>query len=190
MANSITGVNDDIIAQSEQIDVDASRDVYAGYAEVLVPIFGKDNRAPLFHSMELRLAGRYEDFGEESAFKPGVGLSWALTDWLMFRTSYNEGFRAASVAELFQPQRGRRNFLFDPAREGQEDASDTVSKLVITGGNPDLRPEQSEAFNIGVVVDVKPIKGLSFSVDVYDIKQTDRIDNPNPQSELNLDAEL
>ena len=188
--NDSFGLADDIIAQSEQIDVDASRNVYAGYAEVLVPIIGRDNRATLFHSMELRLAGRYEDFGKEDTFKPGIGLSWALTDWLMFRTSYNEGFRAPAVSELFQPQRGRRNFLFDPARDGQEDASDTVSKLVITGGNPDLQPEESEAFNIGVVVDVKPIRGLSFSVDVYDIQQTDRIDNPNPQTELNLDAVL
>lgn len=188
--NDPYGLADDIIAQSEQIDIDASRNVYAGYAEVRVPLVGKENTVPLAHRMEVRLAGRYENFGEEHALKPGVGFSWELTDWLMFRASYNQGFRAAAVTELFQPQRGRRNFLFDDARAGEEDASDTVSKLVVTGGNPDLKPEESESYNFGVVVDVKPIKGLSFSVDVYDIKQTDRIDNPDPQAELNLDARL
>jgi len=188
--NDPFGLADDIIAQSEQIDIDASRDVYAGYAEVLVPLVGKGNAMPLAQRMELRFAGRYENFGEADALKPGVGFSWAVTDWLMVRASYNEGFRAAAVTELFQPQRGRRNFLFDDARAGEEDASDTVSKLVVTGGNPDLKPEESESYNIGVVIDVKPIKGLSVSIDVYNIDQTNRIDNPDAQTELNLDARL
>ncbi len=188
--NDPFGLADDIIAQSVQIDIDAQRDVYAGYAEVLVPIFGKQRRAPLAHMMEVRGAARFEDFGQSNSLKPGVSFSWALTDWFMLRSSYNEGFRAASVTELFQPQRGRRNFLFDTAREGQEDASDTISKLVNTGGNPNLRPEKSKAHNVGVVIDVKPIKGLSLSVDLYEIEQLDRIDNPVSQTELNLDAQL
>lgn len=188
--NDPFGLADDIIAQSEQIDIDAGRDVYAGYAEFLVPLVGERNHLPLVRRLQLRLAGRYEDFGRADALKPGVGLSWEVNDWLMFRSSYNQGFRAAAVTELYQPQRGRRNFLFDEARNGQEDASDTVSKLVVTGGNPDLKPEESTAYNIGVVVDVRPIKGLSFSVDLYDIDQKNRIDNPDPQTELNLDARL
>jgi len=188
--NDAYGLADDIIAQSEQIDIDASRDVYAGYAEVLVPIVGKQNSMPGVYRMEFRVAGRYEDFGKESALKPGLGFSWAFTDWLMLRASYNEGFRAAAVTELYQPQRGRRNFLFDDARIPEEDASDTISKLVITGGNPNLKPEESKAHNLGLVVDVKPVKGLSFGVDIYNIKQANRIDNPDPQAELNLDARL
>lgn len=188
--NDPFGLADDVIAQSEQIDIDAQRDVYAAYAEVLVPIFGKQKRAPLVHMMELRVAARFEDFGKASSLKPGASFSWALTDWFMLRSSYNEGFRAASITELFQPQRRRRNFLLDTARAGQEDASDTVSKLVNTGGNPNLRPEKSKAHNFGAVIDVKPIKGLSLSVDVYEIKQIDRIDSPVSQTELNLDAAL
>ena len=187
--NDSFGLADDIIAQSQQLDVDAQRDVYAAYGEVLVPLIPA-KRGP-FSSLELRVAARFEDFGKFSATKPAAGLSWQSTDWLKFRTSYNKGFRAPAISELFAPTLERRNLnLFDIARDGQEDALGTISKKVVTGGNPLLQPEESTNFNAGVVIDIKPVKGLSVSADYYHIKQDGRIDNPSTQDQLNLDNRL
>jgi iron complex outermembrane recepter protein len=189
--NDPFGLADDVIAQSEQLDVTASRDVYAAFAEVLVPIFGEGNRAPLAHALELRVAGRYESYKNFSATKPGVGLSWRPANWLLFRGSYNEGFRAPTVVELFTPAIGRRNEgIVDAARPGQPDAASSVSKRIVTGGNPTLQPEESESYNFGFVIDVPFVTGLSLGADFYRIKQFNQIDNSSATDELSLDAEL
>jgi iron complex outermembrane receptor protein len=189
--NDPFGLADDVIAQSEQLDVTASRDVYAGFSEVLVPLIGKDNKVPLVRALELRLAARYESYKNFSATKPGVGLSWRPTDWLLLRASYNEGFRAPTIVELFTPAIGRRNDgIVDTARAGQPDALGSVSKRIVTGGNPNLSPEESESWNYGVVVDVPFVKGLSFGADVYRIRQFNQIDNSSATDELDLDNAL
>lgn len=189
--NDPFGLADDVIAQSEQLDVDADRDVQAGFSEVLVPVVGERNRLPLVHALDLHLAGRHERYAGFSATKPGAAVAWRPVSWLLFRASYNEGFRAPTVVELFTPAIGRRNPGFvDPARPGQPDAASSVSKRVVSGGNPDLDPEESESWNSGFVVDVPGVRGLSLGVDLYRIKQFNQIDNSNVVDELNLDAQL
>lgn len=189
--NDPFGLNDDVVAQSEQLDVDASRSVYAGFGEILVPVVGKENRRPLLDALELRVAGRYEHYRGFEATKPGFGISWRPTPWLLLRGSYNEGFRAPSVVELYTPAIGRRNEgIFDTARSGQPDAVTNVSKRIVTGGNPSLNPEESKSWNAGAVVDVAVVKGLSFGVDLYRIREFSQIDNSDAQDELDRDAEL
>ncbi len=189
--NDPFGLADDVIAQSEQIDVDAQRDVHAVFAETLIPFVSHTQRVPLVHSLELRIAGRFEDYSRFSATKPGYALSWRPVEWLLLRASYNEGFRAPTVVELLTPAIGRRiDGLVDPARPGQPDAASSVSKRIVTGGNPALRPEESESWNFGVVIDVPGVKGLSVGADFYRIQQFNQIDNSSAVDELNLDAEL
>lgn len=189
--NDPFGLADDVVAQSEQIDISARRDVYAASAEALIPLARPENNVPLVRSLELRLAGRHEDYARFSATKPGAGLSWRPATWLMLRSSYNEGFRAPAITELFTPAIGRRNEGFiDPARPGQPDAITAVSKRVVTGGNRDLRPEESESYNYGVVVEVPFVPGLTFSADFYRIRQVNQIDNSSAENELALDARL
>lgn len=189
--NDPHGLADDVIAQSEQLDVSAAREVQAAYAEVLVPIVGAANRVPLFHAVELRGAVRYEHYTGFDATKPGVGLSWRPFSWLLLRGSYNEGFRAPTIVELYTPAIGRRNDgIVDTARTGQPDAAANVSKRTLTGGNPNLQPEESESCNAGVVVDVPFVKGLTFGADLYRVKQFNQIDNSSAQFELDLDAQF
>jgi outer membrane receptor protein involved in Fe transport len=189
--NDPFGLADDVIAQSEQLDVTAARDVRAGFAETLLPLIGPNNGVPLVRSLELRGAARHERYKGFTATKPGASLSWRPTTWLLLRGSYNEGFRAPAIVELFTPAIGRRNEGFvDPARPGQPDAASAVSKRVVTGGNRNLRPEESESHTFGAVVEVPFVKGLSFGADFYQIKQRNQIDNSSAVDELNLDAQL
>ncbi|MCF3651798.1 TonB-dependent receptor domain-containing protein [Synoicihabitans lomoniglobus] len=186
--NDPFGLADDVIAQSEQIDINASRRMYGFYTESLLPLVSESNRASGVHSLDLRVAARYENYEDFDALKPAAALSWRIYEGLMIRASYNEGFRAPSVAELYQPQRARRNDgLIDGARTGEEDAEGTVTKRVVTGGNPTLQPEESQSYNIGFVLDVPKVEGLSLSMDVFQIESTDRIDNPDAQDELDMD---
>lgn len=189
--NDPFGLADDVIAQSEQLDVSASRGVYAGFAEALIPLIGKANDPSVPRALELRVAARYEHYRKFSATKPGAGLSWRPAKPILLRASYNEGFRAPAVVELFTPAIGRRNDgIVDAARTGQPDAVGSVSKRVVTGGNVNLRPEESESHSVGFVIEVPFISGLSFGADFYRIKQFNQIDNSSAVDELNLDAQL
>jgi len=189
--NDPYGLANDVIAQSEQMDVDASRNVYAAFTEFLLPLYSGKNRMHLMESLELRVAGRFESYKGFDSFKPGVSMAWKPESWLMVRASYNEGFRAPSVSELFTPAVGRRNEGFiDPARRGQPDSATNITKRVVTGGNSGLKPEESESTNFGVVIEVPGIKGLTLIGDIYKIRQFNQIDNTNAQTELELDAAL
>lgn len=189
--NDPYGLADDVIAQSEQIDVDASRDLYATYTEVLVPLVSDKNRKPGLESLNFRAAARYESYKGFDALKPGVGLDLRPVSWLMVRTSYNEGFRAPTVVELYTPAIGRRSEGFiDPARPGQPDSASNITKRVVAGGNSNLDPEESESRNIGVVIEVPGIEGLTLFGDYFRIKQFNQIDNTDAQDELELDAAL
>jgi iron complex outermembrane recepter protein len=189
--NDPYGLADDVIAQSEQMDVDASRDLYATFLEVVVPLVSEKNRMPGLESLNFRAAVRYENYKEFDALKPGVGLDYRPIDWFMVRTSYNEGFRAPSIVELFTPAIGRRTEGFvDPARPGQPDSATNITKRVVTGGNSLLKPEESESRNIGVVIEVPGVKGLTLFGDYFHIRQFNQIDNTSAQNELEIDADL
>lgn len=189
--NDPYGLANDVVAQSEQLDVDAARNVYAGFAEALVPLVGAGNRVAGIDSLELRVAGRYEHYKAFSATKPGASLAWRPVSSVLLRASYNEGFRAPSVVELYTPAIGRRNEgLIDTARAGQPDAISSVSKRIVTGGNPQLAPEDSKSTSAGIVVDVPGVKGLSLSADFFRIRQYHQIDNSDAQDEIDLDAQL
>ncbi len=186
--NGPFGLADDVIAISGQIDVTARREVHAGYAELAVPVVGESDALPLVRALELSVAGRAEDFGRFHAARPKFGAALLSRLWLKLRGSYGEGFRAPTVSQLFQPVRSRRNAITDTVRAGQEDAPSGVSKLVLTGGNPDLQPEDSRSWNGGVVLDVPALQGLTLTFDAWGITQVDRIDSPSPQDEVNQDA--
>jgi outer membrane receptor protein involved in Fe transport len=189
--NDPYGLADDVVAQSEQLDVDAGRNVSAGYSEIVIPLVGDKNHVRLVNSLELRAAARYEHYKGFDATKPGTGLSWRPFKWMLLRASYNEGFRAPSVSELYTPAVGRRNEGYiDTARKGQADAVSSVTKRIVTGGNPDLLPEESKSYNAGIVLDIPALKGFSVGADFYRIRQTNQIDNPSAQTELDLDAAL
>lgn len=189
--NDPYGLADDVIAQSEQMDVDASRDLYATFVEISVPLVSDKNRRPGLESLNFRAAARYESYKDFDALKPGVGLDYRPIDWFMVRASYNEGFRAPSVVELFTPAIGRRSEGFiDPARPGQPDSATNITKRIVAGGNPLLNPEESESRNIGVVIEVPGVKGLTLFGDYFRIKQFNQIDNTDAQDELELDAAL
>ncbi|MEZ0471462.1 TonB-dependent receptor [Luteimonas salinilitoris] len=183
---------DDIIAQSQSSDSDGSRNVKSAFLELSVPLFGENNAIPGLRRLELSLAGRtehYSDFG--SATKPKVGLAWSPVSWLMLRGSYNEGFRAPTLAQVFVGEIIRRNTgTPDPWRAdvtGTAADLGVESRQVIRGGNPGLGPEEAKARNFGIVLDVPFVEGLSFTADYFHIRQSDVIDTFGESDQLALD---
>jgi iron complex outermembrane receptor protein len=164
-----------------------SRRVWAAYTEFSLPLTSPAQKLPALSLLELNAAGRaerYSDSGFTNTAVPKLGLRWQPIDsQVTFRASWGKGYRAPSLAELYQPQSTSIVFnVADPLRAGKpgSNANDTNTgqRQIVSGGNPLLSPEKSESYNYGVLFQPKFLPGLSLSVDYYKVDVRDRIGQP------------
>ncbi len=137
--------------------------------------------------------------GDFSADTYAVGLTWSPVDDIRFRAQYQRAIRAPNVFELFNPQNTNLSSLSDPcsgfagtdsaptrtaaecANTGVTDAQygaippDSGQLNVVTGGNPNLSPEQGDTITLGFVYQTRQIPELLVSLDYYQIELTDAV---------------
>jgi outer membrane receptor protein involved in Fe transport len=76
------------------------RHVWAGFAQVNIPLVGDNNKFPLFQKLNLEASWRhdqYSDFGGTS--NPKVAVDWSPIEWFTFKFAWGTNFRAPSVGE-------------------------------------------------------------------------------------------
>ncbi len=139
------------------------RSIEAGFAELDLPIVGRDRS---IGAVELNLAERFEhysDFG--STNNPKFGLSWWASDSLKLRATYGTSFRAPLLNDLnpipFQVVALQE---FDPVTSG------AANVLVVFGGNPDLKPETSKNWTLGADFAPAMLPGFRASATYYNIR--------------------
>jgi len=151
-------------------DVSGSRDQEAAFLEINVPIV---------KTLEMDAAVRYDhysDFGGTT--NPKVSLRWQPTKTLLVRGSWGEGFVAPSLFQLQQPPISGVTAAgtSDPIRcpvTGLKGV-DCVTQFNVTfGGNPNLKPQESQQTSFGVVWE--PVPGGSVSVDWFKLNVKDFI---------------
>lgn len=178
------------------------------YTEFEVPILAD---VPGAERLSLNLAGRYSDydtFGDTTTTK--VGLEWKPITDLLVRANWSEGFRAPSIAELFQGQSDNFADVADPCTGagqatanryagltaaqqqnctnagvpagGAEQASGQIRAQV--GGNPNLTPETSESYTIGFVYSPSFLEGFDVSLDYWNVDIEDSITTLGAQTIL------
>jgi len=155
------------------------RTVKAVYGEVAVPIV---------RNLEATLAVRHDDYSDfGTTTNPKISVKWNPTNALMFRGSYNEGFRAPSFFQLYtttteSPVPGN---IADPVLcPGGNVPGADLSVCAIRpdsqqGGNPDLQPETSKQWSIGLVF--QPTPWMSGSIDLWQIRRQDLVYELTPQ---------
>jgi iron complex outermembrane receptor protein len=174
-SSGLDPTNNDFLLHPPRPDVLGDRRISSFYSEVIVPLIPAESGFPLVRSLELNASARYEsysDFGETT--KPKYGANWRLASWLMVRGSYNEGFMAPSLAALFTSPRwtisagaGDIDTYRNPVT-----AEGPYVQRTYFGGNPALKPQESEGRTYGLVLDVPFVKGLSFTADKWKISRT------------------
>jgi outer membrane receptor protein involved in Fe transport len=174
---AISDVPDDqfqrgLIFGTEAISAAASRDLWSAYVEFSVP---------LLDSLELSLAGRYDDYSDfGDTTNPKVAVRWSPIDSIALRASWGTGFRAPSLAQIGLGPSQESQFFKDTFAcldQGIDPASAACVPLdyqIVFAGNPDLDAEESESFNVGAAW--QPSGMWRLSVDYWDIKQEDKID--------------
>ena len=167
--------NNDFLLHPPRPDVFGDRDVTSVYAEMAVPLVGSDEPLPLVDSFEITASARYEDYSDfGQTTKPKIGANWRPVSWLMLRGSYNEGFMAPSLAALYTSPRwsitaGAGDI--DTYRNPFLNEGPYVMRTNF-GGNPNLKPQESEGRTFGFVLDVPGLTGLSLTADHWKITRT------------------
>ncbi len=189
--------DNDFLTTSPKFNYHAGRNIRSAYAETLVPLAAPRNQLPALHSLELNASARYENYSDfGSTTKPKYGFSWKPLSAVLVRGSLNEGYTAPDLATLYQPSSFsnaappgshdtvRNNYLL---RAGLAADNQVLSKTYSVG-NASLQPETSKGKSVGLVVDVPWVKGLSFSVDYWQIQQNNLVTSVGRDAAL--DAQL
>jgi iron complex outermembrane recepter protein len=203
----------DVTGSSPTPDTIGSRKVLSLFGELAVPLVNADMDIPMINSLDLQLAGRFEDFSDVgSVFKPRIALSWYLTDDLQMRASYSYGFRAPNLPQVTEGRSSRTvaraDTYFCQAAVKKGLATDLGSCTNatldadpgylyseggverITFGGADLKPETSKSFSVGAVWTPEFIDGLILTVDFWRISQEGIIGIFGTPNHLNLDYAL
>ena len=137
------------------------------------------------------------------------GLTWAPTEDIKFRGTYAHAVRAPNIGELFTPVTvGLTSLSLDPCAGAapttnanlravciaQGAPAGTIGSItnptagqanISTGGNVNVKPETSNSYSFGTVITPTFVRGLSLTVDYYNIKVKKAITTPTPGDIVN-----
>jgi len=190
----------DVLGSSPTPDTSGSRWVVSAFAELAVPVVSPDMDIPLVQSFDLQIAGRYEDFEVSgSTFKPKVAASWVVTEGLMFRGAWSEGFRAPNLVQIFDTGIRRVNTRDDlvicQARVEAGDLADLgdcpgQGVESVRSGTSELGNENTTQINIGVVLEPEFMPGLTLTADYWRVEQSDIVGIFGDANQIALDLLL
>jgi iron complex outermembrane receptor protein len=141
---------------------DASRHSYAGYVEL---------DTDLFEGFTTTLAGRYEHFSDFGGTLNGkFAARYEPVTGYALRGSISNGFRAPSLHQQFFTTTSTNFINGLPVDISTLAVNSPVARAL---GSTDLKPEKS--LNLSVGATANPMRGLTFTIDYYQIKIDDRI---------------
>lgn len=133
-----------------------------------------------------------------------AGGSWEPGAGVKVRGNYSHAVRAPNINELFAPiSTGLTNLSIDPCAGANPLNNANLRAVCLAqgapaftignieqpaagqaastgGGNPNLKPEKSNSYTVGLVYQPEFVNGLSMTVDYYNIKVTDAVSSPTP----------
>lgn len=151
-------------------DASGNRNVYAVLAELAIP---------LIKNMDLNVAVRYDDYSDVgSKVTPKVAWRWQALNNTLLRASYNQGFRAPTLYDIYAPNSitFTSNAYDDPVLcpngtpvPGADPGRDCNQQFrAQQGGNQNLKPEESESWSFGAVFDIT--NNVSVSADYWNTR--------------------
>jgi len=160
--------------------IQGSRVDQAAYMELNVPV-SKELEFTISDRQD-----RYSDFGTTNNGK--ISFAYQPFDILKIRGAASTGFRAPSLVEKYSPQvlgadagvmngpgcaSGNYNTVFSELNCNSQGLS-------LSGGNPDLKPETSQNFDLGFIIE--PIDRLGITLDYYRILVRNEIQEISDQT--------
>lgn len=145
----------------------------------------------------------YSTIGDATSWK--LGLNWAINDDLKVRATLSEAIRAPNITELFGPvSQSFFNRMDDPCQAGNAQDAIRVANCTalgipadfpalatvasidgLSGGNPELKEEESQSLTYGIVYQPSYLEGFVFIADYWKIEIDDAIEVIDGQDILN-----
>jgi iron complex outermembrane receptor protein len=147
--------------------INKDRNVKAAFGELVIPVIKNVEATAAVRT------DRYNDFGTANTYK--LSGTWRPSKMVLVRASHNTGFRAPTLPDLYQPQIIGTTEQFDDPATGQTD----LQVKGVTGGNINLKPEESKATVFGLVL--SPNRNLSVGLDAFKIRIDNIIQTPGAQ---------
>ncbi|MDQ1156381.1 iron complex outermembrane receptor protein [Sphingomonas sp. SORGH_AS 950] len=178
--------------------------VKEAYGEIHAPIL---RDTAFFNSLSIDGAVRLSDYstaGRTTTWK--LGGEWAPIRDIRFRATYGQAVRAPNIGELFTASSIGGLWVTDPCNaynlanrisRTQYTAANCAAikptdlsnywiyRDIISKGNLALKPETARTLTVGTVIEPRFIRGLSLTVDYYDIDLRNAIDAFGAQTIIN-----
>ena len=164
----------DVVNSSPTPDNEGDRNVFSLFAEL---------QAPLFDTVDLQAAVRYENFSDVGDTVVGkLAGGWRPIDQVLLRASWSQAFRAPNLVTVNETIVARQNWRTDyacvyAARQGgdpEQDTLDCVNSIQRTAqGSKALVAEKSDNYSVGVVIE--PRDDLTVTLDYWSIEKADTI---------------
>lgn len=149
--------------------------------------FGVEMSFPLFDSLTVSTAGRYDKYDDITAVDDAItwnaGIEWRPFDSLLVRGSFATSFKAPDMHYVFSERSGSFGTVTDfelcrqngilPANCGASGANYNYQAFTTSQGQPGLKEETGESWSAGVVWDITD--SLALTADYYEIKLEDEV---------------
>ncbi len=159
-----------------------TRKVTEVYAETAIPLL---KNIPLIKSLDVDAAVRYSHYNQfGDTVNPKVGIKWRPYSDLLVRGSWGTGFRAPNFTEANSAQTRSYHPVNDPCQTsdyasysgcGGRQAPITTGTWVLSGANPNLKPEKAKNLTVGMVYTPSFVPRLALTVDYYKITKSNII---------------
>ncbi len=145
---------------------DGARSQYGAALEVDIPILKELSIRPALRH------DKYSDFGGVTVGQAAV--RYTPTKEVLLRGSYGTGFIAPSLFQLYEGPQVNNPTILDPTSKNSATSWGSNTQVSITRiGNPGLQAEKADMWNIGGAYSPAAVKGLTFTVDYWNVKQKD-----------------
>lgn len=186
-----------------------SQNVTSYYLETRAPLIAAAQSVPGVRELELQASVRRDEYkttssdpsylfppttegpfdsytrvsNEVAATKHTLALRYAPVEGVALRASVGTGFLPPSIDQIVGSFFPNGTIIAgDPKRDDVPGLITGVDS--ISGGNPNLRPEESKSTSVGVIVTPRSLPGLRLSLDYTRIRKTGEIASLTPQDLL------
>ncbi|WP_449427527.1 TonB-dependent receptor plug domain-containing protein [Rhodanobacter umsongensis] len=145
------------------------------YAELNLPLVGLEQGIGGIERLELTGAIRTEDGDYGRVTTPKLGVIYSPSADLSLKASWGKSFKAPTLFQRYMSQ----NAIYYPAATfGGTDYPTDATVLGLTGGNPDLHPEQARTWSASLAFHPEVLPQLETELTWFDIDYTQRVVQP------------
>ena len=162
----------DVLGSSPTADTTGDRETNSIFAEFIIPLTEK---------IESQIALRHEDPDDTDSSTVGkLALGWNVSENISLRGSFSTSFRVPNLIQKNQLYVTRYGNVDDAVGEyiGGSNSfalDDRYQLQSFRIGNPDLKPEESDNYSLGIVWTPEIVDGLMLTYDSWEIEKENTI---------------